>query len=156
MALFSSLFTGGGSFLVGFLKNEILGFDENFAVVLLSDLQQCVRLQLPRSVCVRTAPGNVKMVTYGNINTRLSPVGIGSSQGATCLQWRIVVSRGPGARNSVGPFAMVRPNVCQLEALEAPPVGSEAEPRRQTHVGNNIGPIENWLKIRYLGRCLHP
>ena len=38
----------------------------------------------------------------------------------------------------------------------SPPVGSEAEPRRQTHFGNNIGPIENWLKIRYLGRCLHP
>ena len=37
----------GGSFLVGFLKNEILGFDENLAVVLLSDLQQRVRLQLP-------------------------------------------------------------------------------------------------------------
>ena len=46
MALFWSLFTGG-LFLVGFLKNEILGFDENLAVVLLSDLQQCVRLQLP-------------------------------------------------------------------------------------------------------------
>ena len=37
----------GGSFLVGFLKKEILGFDENLEVVLLSDLQQCVRLQLP-------------------------------------------------------------------------------------------------------------
>ena len=36
-----------GSFLVGSLKNEILGFDENLAVVLVSDLQQCVRLQLP-------------------------------------------------------------------------------------------------------------
>ena len=45
MALFS-LFTEG-SFLVGFLKNEILGFDENLAVVLLSDFQQCVMLQLP-------------------------------------------------------------------------------------------------------------
>ena len=33
MALFWSLFTGG-SFLVDFLKNEILGFDENLAVVL--------------------------------------------------------------------------------------------------------------------------
>ena len=32
---------------MGFLKNEILGFDENLAVVLLSDLQQCVRLQSP-------------------------------------------------------------------------------------------------------------
>ena len=32
MALFWSLFTGG-SFLVDFLKNEILGFDENLAVV---------------------------------------------------------------------------------------------------------------------------
>ena len=30
-----------------FLKNEIIGFDENLAVVLLSDLQQCVMLQLP-------------------------------------------------------------------------------------------------------------
>ena len=46
MALFWSLFTGG-SFRVDFLKNEILGFDENLAVVLLSDLQQCVMLQLP-------------------------------------------------------------------------------------------------------------
>ena len=46
MALFWSLFTGG-SFLVCFLKNEILGFDDNLAVVLLSDLQQCVMLQLP-------------------------------------------------------------------------------------------------------------
>ena len=35
MALFWSLFTGV-SFLVGFLKNEILGFDENLGV----DLQQ--------------------------------------------------------------------------------------------------------------------
>ena len=32
MALFWSLFTGG-SFLVDFLENEILGFDENLAVV---------------------------------------------------------------------------------------------------------------------------
>ena len=27
----------------------------------------------PRSVCVRTAPGNVNMIAYGKINTRLSP-----------------------------------------------------------------------------------
>ena len=34
MALFWSLFTGpGGSFLVDFLKKEILGCDENLAVV---------------------------------------------------------------------------------------------------------------------------
>ena len=33
MALFWSLFTGG-SFLVDYLKNEIVGFDENLAVVL--------------------------------------------------------------------------------------------------------------------------
>ena len=74
MAMFWSLFTGG-SFLVGFLNNEILVFDENLAVVLLSDLQQCVRLQFPppQSVCVRTAPGNVNMVAYGKINTWLSP-----------------------------------------------------------------------------------
>ena len=32
---------------MGFLKNEIPGFDENLAVALLSDLQQYVRLQLP-------------------------------------------------------------------------------------------------------------
>ena len=51
---------------MGFLKNEILGF----AVVLISDLQQCVRLQLPPK---RTAPGNVNTVAYGKINTRLSP-----------------------------------------------------------------------------------
>ena len=51
-------------------------------------------------------------------------------------QWRIVGSRGPGARTSVGPSAMVRPNVYQLK----PPGGvrSGAEPRRQTHFGNNI------------------
>ena len=35
------------SFLVDFLKNDILGFDENLAVVLGSDLPQCVTLQLP-------------------------------------------------------------------------------------------------------------
>ena len=35
MALFWSLFTGR-SYLVDFLKNEIIGFDENLAVVLLS------------------------------------------------------------------------------------------------------------------------
>ena len=51
MSLFWSLFTGG-SFLVDFLKNEILGFDENLAVVLLSDLQQCVILQsTPKRLC---------------------------------------------------------------------------------------------------------
>ena len=44
MALFWSLFTGG-SFLVDFLKNEIVEFDENLAVVLRCDLQQCVMLQ---------------------------------------------------------------------------------------------------------------
>ena len=38
----------------------------------------------------------------------------------------------------------------------SPPVGSEAGARTQTHFGNNIGPIENWLKIKYIGRCLHP
>ena len=45
MASFWSLFTGG-SFLVDFLKIEILGFDENLAVVFLSDLQQWVMLPL--------------------------------------------------------------------------------------------------------------
>ena len=34
MALFWSLFAGGGSFLVDFLKNESVEFDENLAVVL--------------------------------------------------------------------------------------------------------------------------
>ena len=39
---------------MGFLKNEILGFDEHLAVVLLSDLQQCVRLQLPpKRLCAK-------------------------------------------------------------------------------------------------------
>ena len=33
MALFCSLFTGG-SFLIDFLENEILGFDENLTVAL--------------------------------------------------------------------------------------------------------------------------
>ena len=38
-----------------FLKNGILGFDENLAVVLLSDLQQCVMLQLPlKRLCALT------------------------------------------------------------------------------------------------------
>ena len=46
MALFWSLFTGG-SFIVDFLKNEILGFDENLTVALWYDLQQCVMLPLP-------------------------------------------------------------------------------------------------------------
>ena len=32
-----------------------------------------LRCHYPRSVCVRTAPGNVNMVAYGKINTRLSP-----------------------------------------------------------------------------------
>ncbi len=51
MALFWSLFTGG-SLLVDFLKNEIVGFEENLAVVLLSDLQPCVMLQLsPKHLC---------------------------------------------------------------------------------------------------------
>ena len=31
-----------------FLKNKNLGFDANLAVVLISDLQPCVMLQLPR------------------------------------------------------------------------------------------------------------
>ena len=44
MALFWSLFTGG-SFLVDYLENEIVGFDENLAVVLLCNLQQCVMLR---------------------------------------------------------------------------------------------------------------
>ena len=36
-----------------------------------------------------------------------------------------------------GPSAMVRPNVCQLGRWK-PPAGCGAEPRRQTHFGNNI------------------
>ena len=43
MALFWSLFTGG-SFLVDFLENEILGFDENWTIALRYDLQQRVML----------------------------------------------------------------------------------------------------------------
>ena len=39
-------------------------------------------------------------------------------------QWRIVGSRGPGARTSVGPSAMVRPNVYQLRGTGSPPAGS--------------------------------
>ena len=76
-------FSRGGSFVVDFLKNKILGFDENFEVVLLSDLQQCVMLQFPprQSVCVRTAPGNVNMVAYGKIYTRLSPPVVHDEQG---------------------------------------------------------------------------
>ena len=41
MALFWSLFTGG-SFLVDFLENEIVGFDEHLTVALWYDLQQHV------------------------------------------------------------------------------------------------------------------
>ena len=33
-------------------------------------------------------------------------------------------SRGPGARTSVGPSAMVRPNVYQLGGAGSPPAGS--------------------------------
>ena len=91
MALFGSVFTGGGSFLVDFFKNEILGFDENIPVVRYQVRTQSLRSSFvkshkwlatnynvlccnyPRSVCVRTAPGNVNMVAYGTINTRLSP-----------------------------------------------------------------------------------
>ena len=72
MALFWSLFTGG-SFLVDFLKNEILGFDENLAVVSEVTCNNGLCCHYPRSVCVRTAPGNVNMVAYGKINSRLSP-----------------------------------------------------------------------------------
>ena len=39
-------------------------------------------------------------------------------------QWRIVGSRGSGARTSVGPSAMVRPNVYQLGGAGSPPAGS--------------------------------
>ena len=72
----------------------------------------------------------------------------------TCSQWRMVGSRGPGARNSVGPSAILRTNVCQLVgALEAPGGvrgrAPEANAFWQQH-------IENWLKIRYLGRRPHP
>ena len=54
-----------------------------------------------------------------------------------------------------GPLLWWYPTFASSWGRWKPPVGSEAEPRRQTHFGNNIGPIENWLKIRYLGRCLH-
>ena len=77
-----------------FLKNEILGFDENIPVVRYQVRTQSLRSssvtshkwlatnynvlccnypRTSRSVCVRTAPGNVNMVAYGTINTRLSP-----------------------------------------------------------------------------------
>ena len=57
-----------------FLKNEILGFDENLAVVFLCEINNNVLCcNKPRSDCVRTAPGHVNMVAYGKINTRLSP-----------------------------------------------------------------------------------
>ena len=35
----------GGPFLADFLENEIVGFDENVALVLLCDLQQYVMLE---------------------------------------------------------------------------------------------------------------
>ena len=47
----------------------------------------------PRSVCVRTAPGNVNMVAYGKINSRLSPVN------AQRMRPHM-----PGARWQGGPF----------------------------------------------------
>ena len=53
---------------------------------------------------------------------------LGSLLYVRCRQWRIVGSRGPGARNSVGPSAMVRPNVCQLGELEAPMWGPRQSP----------------------------
>ena len=49
-----------------FLKNEILGFDENLAVVLCEvTCNNVLCCNYHRSVCVRTAPGNVNMVAYG-------------------------------------------------------------------------------------------
>ena len=45
-------------------------------------------------------------------------------------QWRIVGSRGPGARNSVGPSAMGETQRLPAGALEAP--------WSQTHFGNNM------------------
>ena len=67
-------------------------------------------------------------------------------------QWRIVGSRGPGARNSVGPSAMVRPNVCQLGSWK-PPGGVRGKAPEANAFWQQY--IENWLKIRYLGRRLH-
>ena len=46
-------------------------------------------------------------------------------------QWRIVGSRGPGARNSVGPSATCL-NWRSGGAGSPPPAGSVAEPRRQS------------------------
>ena len=43
-------------------------------------------------------------------------------------QWRIVGSRGSGARNSVEPSAMVRPNVCQLGGAGSPRRGPGQSP----------------------------
>ena len=45
------------------------------------------RVHYPRSVCVRTAPGNVNMVAYGKINSRLSPI-----LGHAGPRWRIRLS----------------------------------------------------------------
>ena len=67
-----------GSSLVDFLKNEIVGFDENLAAVLWCDNVWCCNN--PRSVCVQTALGNVNMVAYGKINSRLSPPGCRTSE----------------------------------------------------------------------------
>ena len=90
-----------------------------------------------------------------------------SSAQARCwhsVNWPILTLLSVADRGVSGPWG---PQFCgalcygETQRLPAggagsPPVGSEAEPRRQTHFGNNIGPIENWLKIRYFGRCLHP
>ena len=73
MALFWSLFTGG-SFLVDFLKNEIVGFDENLTVSLLymtcNNMWWCHNT---RTFSLPTALVNVNMGANGKTNTRLSP-----------------------------------------------------------------------------------
>ena len=67
------------------------------------------------------------------------------------MQWRIVGYRGPGARNSVGPSAsaVVRPNVCQLGAMEAPPPRGPGRAPEANAFWQQY--IENWLKIRSIG-----
>ena len=60
-------------------------------------------------------------------------------------QWRIVESRGPGARNSVGPSATFLN--WESGAPEVPQRGLEQSPGGKAFWQQYI---ENWLKIRYL------
>ena len=80
----------------------------------------------PTHVCANDGMTSVRFP--GHVGCQISPTQCRKNEYVTRGQWRIVGSRGPGARNFVGPSAMVIPNVCQLEALEAPRWGPRQSP----------------------------